>query len=93
MGPNGSENVKTLLLLQITANNFQTKVLSWIFFPMVLKNTLGIFEILSLRFLTGFFFQKYQILHYSLWTNKTKPQLIGKRAIVEQNGMKFRTHG
>ena len=49
----------------------------------------GIFEILSFRFLT-IFFRKFQIHHCSLWTNQ-KPQLSGKRAIVEQNGVQFWT--
>ncbi len=55
------------------------------------KITLGIFEILSFRFLTNYF-RKLQIHHCSLWRNQ-KPQLSGKRAIVEQNGVKFGTHG
>ncbi len=37
-----------------------------------------------------FFFQKFQIHYCSLWRNQ-KPQLSGKRAIVEQNRVKFGT--
>ncbi len=55
------------------------------------KMKLGIFEILSFRFLT-IFFRNVQIHHCSLWRNQ-KPQLSGKRAIVEQNGVKFATCG
>ena len=56
------------------------------------KTTFRIFEILNFRFLT-FFFRKFQIHHCSYiayWEIK-KPQLSGKRAIVEQNGVKFGT--
>ena len=53
------------------------------------KMTLGIFEILSFWFLT-IFFRKFQIHHCTLWRNQ-KPQVCGKRAIVEQNGVKFWT--
>ncbi len=53
------------------------------------KILLGIFDILSFWFLM-IFFQKFQTHHYSLWRNQ-KPQLSGKRAIVEQNGVKFGT--
>ncbi len=58
-------------------NNF-----SWIFFPnSPHKTTLGIFEILNFWFLTIFF------------SRNQKPQLSGKRAIVEStNGVKFGTH-
>ena len=56
--------------------------LSWIFLP-----TLRIFEILSFRFLM-IFFRKFQIHQCSLWRNQ-KPLLSGKRAVVEQNGVKF----
>ncbi len=55
------------------------------------KTTLGIFEILSFRFLM-IFFRKFQFHHCSLWRNQ-KSQLSGKRAIVEQNGVKFGTRG
>ena len=55
------------------------------------KITLGIFEILSLRVLL-IFFRKFQIHHCSLWRN-AKAQLSGKRAIAEQNGVKFGTRG
>ncbi len=47
------------------------------------KTTFGIFEILSFRF---------QIHHCTLWRNQ-KPQLSGKRANVEQNGVEFGTRG
>ncbi len=87
MGPNGSENFKTLLL-QSATESFQT-------FPEFSsgphKPTFGIFEILSLRFFT-IFFRKFQIHHCSLWRNQ-KPQLSGERVIVEQNGVKFGTRG
>ncbi len=39
----------------------------------------------------NFFFQKFQIHHCSLWKNQ-KPQLYGKRVIVEQQGVKCGTH-
>ncbi len=55
------------------------------------KTTLGTFEILSFR-LFMICFRKFQIPHCSLWRNQ-KPQLSGKRAIVEQNGVKFGTCG
>ncbi len=55
------------------------------------KTAFGIFEILSFRFLT-IFFRKFQIQHCSLGRNQ-KPKLCGKRAIVEQNGVKFGTRG
>ncbi len=49
-------------------------------------------EILSL--ITDFkdFFRNFQIQHCILLRNQ-KPQLCGKRAIVEQNGVKFGIHG
>ncbi len=81
MGPNGSENFKTLLLLQIAAESFQ------IFLNFLAnghnKTMFGIFEIWNFRFLT-IFFRKLQIHHCTLQRNQ-KPQLSGKRAIVEQN--------
>ena len=40
------------------------------------KTTLGIFKILSFRFLT-IFFRKFQIHHCTLWGNQ-KPQLSGQ---------------
>ncbi len=90
MGPNVSENFKTLLLLQIAAKSFETcpeYSSQW----SSQNYLLGIFEILSLRFLM-IFFRKFQIHNCSLWRNQ-KPQLSGKRAIVEQNGVKFGTRG
>ncbi len=53
MGPNGSKNLKTLYLLQITAKGFKT------FFRNFLLNdphitTFGIFEILKIYILTNF---------------------------------------
>ncbi len=57
MGPYGSENFKTLLLLQITTQSFLT---SPEFPPSGRHKTpFGIFEILSFRFLT-FFFQNFK---------------------------------
>ena len=53
------------------------------------ETTFGIFEILSFRFLTNIF-RKFQIHHCILWRSQ-KCQLSGKRAIVEQNGVKFGT--
>ena len=132
MGPYGSQNFKMLLLLQITAESFQTfaefsfqwssqnciwdfwNLENWhftVFFSFSLtwdpmgvkiskhyspyklqpkvfklflnflpigphKNTLGIFEILSLRFLMCFF-PKFQFHHCTRWRNQ-KPQLSGK---------------
>ena len=55
------------------------------------QTTLGIFEILSSRFLM-IFFAKIQIHHCSLWKYQ-KPQLSGKQAIVEKKGMKFEARG
>ncbi len=63
MGPNGSENFKTLLLLQIAAKSFETC-------PEVSSQwssqiTFGIFEILSFRFLMIFFENfKFTIVPY-----------------------------
>ncbi len=56
------------------------------------KTVFEIFDILSFRFLIISFFKKIQIHHCKLWRNQ-KPQLSGKRAIVEQNGLKFGTCG
>ncbi len=57
------------------------------------KNTLGISEILSFRFLT-FFFSFSKISSSLLWDmGKSKTSITWKRAIVEQNGVKFGTHG
>ncbi len=85
MGPHGSEHFKTLLLLEITAKSFQL-VLN---FPPngPHKNKFGIFEINSFQFLT-ISFRKLQIHHC-----RQKPQVSGKRAIVEQNGVKFENLG
>ena len=54
------------------------------------KTAFGIFEILSFQFFNDFFFQKFQIHHCTciLWRNQ-KPQLSGKWALVEQNGVKL----
>ena len=55
------------------------------------KTRFWIFEILRLRLFNDFFFRNFQIHHCTLWRNQ-KPQLVsGKRAIVEQNGVKFGT--
>ncbi len=53
MGPNGSENFKTLILLQIAAKELKLLLK----FPPngPRKTTLGIFEILNFRLLTIFF--------------------------------------
>ncbi len=64
MGPIRSENVKTLLLLQIAAKVFEL-VLN--FFPDGPHNsTLGIFEILSFWIFNNFFFEnsKFTIVAY-----------------------------
>ncbi len=60
----------------------------WIFFPVVLQKVLFcIFEILSFRFLTNF-------LNSQLYPmGKPKPQLSGKWATVERNGVKFGPRG
>ena len=55
------------------------------------KTTLGIFEILSFRFLT-IFFRKFQMHHCNVWRNQ-KAQLSGKRAMEEQKGVKFGIRG
>ncbi len=76
MGPNGSENVKTLHLLKV----FKL----FLNFPPNShhKNTWRIFEIFSLRALT-ILFRKFQIHYSSLYRNR-KPQLSEKRALVKQ---------
>ncbi len=72
MGPNGNENFK-MLLLQIAEKGIQTCPE---FLPMGgYKATFGIFEIWSFRFLTNFFFRKFQI---HLWRNQ-KPQKKKKK--------------
>ena len=89
MGPNGSENVKTLLL-QITAKSFQTCEVSsqwssqnyiWDFWNFEFPN-----------FNDFLFFWKFQIHPCTLWINQ-KPQLSGKQVIIEQNSVKFGTRG
>ncbi len=61
----------------------------WIFFSVVLTKILfWIFEILSFRFLTFFFW--ISPLHTMV---KQKPQLYGKRATVERNRVKFGPRG
>ena len=53
MGPYGSQNFKTLSLLQIEAESFQT----FLIFPNCPhKNTFGIFTLLKIEILTIFFF-------------------------------------
>ena len=47
------------------------------------KSTVLIFETVSFWFLTNF-----EIHHYTQWENK-KPQLSGKQATVERNGVEF----
>ncbi len=88
MGPNGSENFKTLLLLQITAKRFQT-------FPEISsqwssQNFFGTFEILKIEILRNFFSKISNLPLYRMEKEK-KTQLCGKRAIVQQNGGKFVT--
>ncbi len=79
MGPFASKYFKTLLLLTIAAESFK---LHLNFIPSdPHKTAFGIFEIVSFRFLT-IFVRKFQIHHCTLWRNP-KPQLSGKRAIVE----------
>ncbi len=55
------------------------------------KTTLGIFEIISFPFLTSFENFKFTIVAYG--SRNQKPQLSGKRTIVEQNGVKVGTRG
>ena len=97
MGPNGSENFKALLLLQIATKRLKT-VLN---FPPngPPKNTFVIFEILSFRFLTIVFFfffflenSKFAIVAYGEMKNE-KPLLSGKGATVERSGVKFGPRG
>ncbi len=86
MEPNGSVNFK-----HYSSYKSQPKVLKLdLNFPPngSHKTGFGIFEILSFGLLTIFF----QIHHCNLWRNK-KPQMSGKRAIIERNGMKFGTRG
>ncbi len=91
MEPSGSENFKTLLLLQIATKAFK--------FILNLppngppKTTLGVFEILNFefRFLT-ICFQKFQIHNCSLWRNQ-EPRLSGKRTMAGQNGVKYGIRG
>ncbi len=55
------------------------------------QTTFGNFEILSFWVFLTTIFRKFQTHHYcALWRNQ-KPQFSGKRAIVEQNGVKFGT--
>ncbi len=79
MGPYGSENFKTLLLLQIAAKRFQT--CPEFSSQRSSQKYIGYFEILSFRFLMRFFFKFHDC---SLWENE-KPQLSEKRATDEQN--------
>ncbi len=79
-------NMGAKILKRYCSSKLQPKVfkLSWIFFLMVLtKLHLGVLKFLSFWILTIFFLRKFQIHHCSLWRNQ-KPQLSGKRAIVEQ---------
>ncbi len=90
MGPYGSENFKTLPLLQSAAESFQT-------FPEFssqwsAQNLEWDFWNFEFAIFNDFFFRKFQIHHCTLWRNQ-KPQLSEKRAIVEQNGVKFGTRG
>ena len=63
MGPNGRDNFKTLLLLQIAAKSFET--CSEFSRNGPHKTTSGIFEILSFQFLTIFFENfKFTIVAY-----------------------------
>ncbi len=55
MGPNGSENFKTLLLLQITAKGFQTSPEFSSQWSSKKKTTFGIFEISKIEMLMNFF--------------------------------------
>ena len=56
------------------------------------KTKLGIFENISFRFLI-FFFRKFQNSPLYPYMENQKPQLPGKREIVERKVVKFRTRG
>ncbi len=75
MGPKRSKSFKVLVFLQVSAKGLQTCP---DFSPNGAHKTtfLGIFEIFTVRF-KQFFFQKFQIHHFTLWRS-LKPQLFGK---------------
>ena len=80
--PMGTKNSKHF------SHKSQPKVfkLSLNFLPYSLhKASFGILKILSLM---NFVFRKFQIHNFMLWRNK-KPQLSGRRVLVERNGVKF----
>ena len=89
MGPHGSENFKTLLL-QIAVKSFETSSQ----FSSQWSSQNYVWDFWNLEFLIfNAFFRKYQIHHCSLWRNQ-KPQLSGKGAIMERNGVvKFGSQG
>ncbi len=76
MEPNGSENFKTLLLLQVAAKRFQTSEFASKYSPH--KTTLGRVEILSIRFFSEIF--QFTIVPYG----ETPKLNDRKRAVVEQ---------
>ena len=90
MGPYGSQNVKTLLLPQISFESlFFELFLNILLFSVVLKKVLfWIFEILSFRYFNEFF--KFTIVPYGETINLN---LSVKRVTVERNGVKFGPHG
>ncbi len=66
--------------------------LSWTFLPMGFKKCRWWLLKYWVPSFSDFFFRKFKIHHCALW-RKNPPQLSGKRAIVEQNGVKLGTHG
>ncbi len=78
-----------------TTYKLQPKVLKLVlnFPPNGPPNTMfGSFDILSFRFLAIFFFKNFKFTIVAYGKIK-KPPLSGKRAIVEQRGVKFGTRG
>ncbi len=90
MGPYGSKIFKTLLLPQITLEYFETSP-EFSSQRTSRKYCFWIFDTLSFRFLTIFFFENFKFTMIVAHVEVKKPQLSGKRAIIEQNGVKFRT--
>ena len=89
MGPNGSENVKMLLLLQIAA---KVSSLSQIFLPLVLiKLRWGIWNF-EFSIFNDFFLENFKFTTVACGEIKTR-HLSENQAIVEQNEVKFGTLG
>ncbi len=89
MGPNGTQNFK-MLLLQITAKSFET-CYEFSSQCMVLTKLQWGFLNFEFPIFNDLFYKNFKftiIAHYY-----QKPQLSGKRTMVEQNRVKFGTRG